>query len=298
MEQGYTQQVCFCRVHGSIISQTLPRQTPQHDKAAKKPILVPNHGRNRVIHNSIKGAFNNLDVNGSVEDLTHKFDRITYQEYDPNLTIPSSKESPDVSNNCTYRQYDTVDQDIHINTLEPTYINAPVKNVEYPQIGPTENTIAPVFYQSPSKENYYDPVNYGDGELVHMMLPDGLYIRPDAIPSNTRSLKSSRSPRHRKKDTRSRSKEKKTKSRKDIAYEHIGLEGGFLMPNDFPVYANSLSAPTSPAQNNYKPRNRRKKGNHSYNPNYKKVTLIFFILLVENFILIEHFINFSCIINI
>ena len=285
MEQGYTQQVCFCRVHGSIISQTLPRQTPQHDKAAKKSILVPNHGRNRVIHNSIKGAFNNLDVNGSVEDLTHKFDRITYQEFDPNLTIPSSKESPDVLNNCTYRQYETVDQDIHINTMEPTYINAPMNSAEYLQIGPTKNTIAPAFYQSPSKENYYDPVHCGDGELVHMMLPDGLYIRPDAIPSNTRSLKSSRSPRHRKKDSRSRSKEKKTKSRKDIAYEQIGFEGGFLMPNDFPVYANSLSAPTSPAQNNSKPRNRRKKGNPSYNPNYKKVPLISLILLVENFIL-------------
>ena len=284
MEQGYTQQVCFCRVHGSIISQTLPRQTPHNDKTTKKSTLVPNHGRNRVIHNSIKGAFNNLDVNGSVEDLTNKFDRITYQEFDPNLTIPCLKGSSDLSNDCTYRQYDTVDQDIHINTLEPTYINAPVNNVEYPQISRNENVITTAFYQSPSKENYYDPVNCGDGELVHMMLPDGLYIRPDTIPSNTRSLKGSRSPRRRKKDSRSRSKEKKSKPRKDIAYEQIGFEGGFLMPNDSPVYANSLSAPTSPAQNISKPRNRHRKGNNSYNSSYKKVALIFLLLLVESFI--------------
>ena len=120
----------------------------------------------------------------------------------------------------------------------------------------------------------------GDGELVHMMLPDGLYIRPDTIPSNTRSLKGSRSPRRRKKDSRSRSKEKKSKPRKDIAYEQIGFEGGFLMPNDSPVYANSLSAPTSPAQNISKPRNRHRKGNTSYNSSYKKVSLIFLFSLV------------------
>ena len=119
------EKICFCRVHGTFVSQTLPRQTSQLIKPESPMPTRQNYDeRNHVIQNSNRGAFNNLESE-SIEDLTNKFNRITqHDDHDLNLTTQSIKtvttDNPEL---CSYRHYDTVDQDIHINDLEPIYAN-------------------------------------------------------------------------------------------------------------------------------------------------------------------------------
>ena len=276
MDEGFTQKVCFCRVHGTFLSQTLPRQTTHHLKNDSPFPVRQTYERNQVIQNTIKGAFNNLGSE-SIEDLTNKFGRISHQ--DPNLTRQSVKSIIEHPEFCSYMHYDTVDQDIDINAIDPAYINNSTINTpfqsEYSGMNTTQAFPSPSFFQH-SQENYYDPVNCVEGDVSRHVMPEGLYVRPnqnycqlstDTVPDiDNRSSNV-------KKDRHSKSKDRKLRKRRDVHHDVSFDE--FYMGFSPPASSNSRSAPTSPAQNRSKPRRHRRE-NHSYKS--KKVSRFYSIL--------------------
>lgn len=266
MDEGFTQKVCFCRVHGTFLSQTLPRQTTHHLKNDSPLPPRQNYERNQVIQNTIKGAFNNLGSE-SIEDLTNKFTRISHHDQNPNLTRQSVKSIIEHPEFCSYMHYDTVDQDIDINAIDPTYINNSIINppfhTEYSGMTTTQPFASPSFFQH-SQENYYDPVNCVDGDVPRLVMPEGLYVRPDQkycqISTDTvPDIDNQNS--NVKKDRHSKSKDRKPRKRRDVHHD-VSLDE-FYMGFCPPASSNSRSAPTSPAQNRSNPRRHRRE-NHSY----------------------------------
>ena len=270
---GYTEKVCFCRVHGNIISQTLPRQVSHHDKSDSSLESQINFQRSRVLQNAIKGAFN-TQSSESIEDLTNRFDGIAQQ--DPNLTSQVSEGRTQHPELCSYKHYDTVDHDVHINTIASTYIDNDPINVtsqnEYSEFGARKASHSPSYYQC-CQENYYDPVHCDD-HLSQLVMPNGSYIHQN---QNFQQLSSTHifaidtRSNHLQKDRRSKSKERKSKGRregnKDIVHDEQ------YIASYHHTSSNSRSAPSSPAQNSSKSRRRRREY-HSHKPNLKKVTII------------------------
>ena len=282
MEEGYTQKICFCRVHGTFVSQTLPRQTSPHIKPqSPMPHRQNLDERNRVLQNSNRGAFNNLESE-SIEDLTNKFNRITqHDDHDLNLTTQSIKtvttDNPEL---CSYRHYDTVDQDIHINNLEPIYANNTQINSPFHTDFSGTNTSKDVFtspsFFNYSDGNYYDPVNFISNEVPQMVMEEGIYVRTNqhftqTLPSNyippgdIRSITNKKSYTH-----RSKSKDKKYRRRKDLQHGKTIDETSRNENNPTESYLSSHSAPTSPAQKSSKSR-RHHRENSSHKSNQKKV---------------------------
>lgn len=260
MEEGYTQKICFCRVHGTFVSQTLPRQTSQLIKPESPMPTRQNYDeRNHVIQNSNRGAFNNLESE-SIEDLTNKFNRITHHDdgQELNLTTQSIKtvtnDNPEL---CSYRQYDTVDQDIHINPIEPIYANnTPINNQfhsEFSGINNSKETFTSPSFFNYSDENYYDPVSFVSNEFPQMVMEEGIYVRPNqnftqTLPLNMVRSEDNRNAANKKSHChRSKSKEKRFRRRKDYQ-QGTNAEEAFRDSNQLnQSYSSSHSAPTSPA---------------------------------------------------
>ena len=273
MDGGFTQQVCFCRIHGTIMSQTLPRQVaPLPQLESPHPPHIK-YDRSRVLQNQIKGAFNNIGAE-SIEDLTNRFSRVGHHDINSNSQHKHLKKGN--KDLCSYRQYDTVDQDIHMNTMDLAYINnTSVNHAHFPTDFSENNIRDPFtndsFYQS-SQDNYYDPVHCGENEVSHLILPEGMFVRPKEdfrhLSSNNVYTANTRSPNNHKKDRRAG--HRKSKARREESQD--GAIDELYMAINHPVSPNSRSAPTSPAQNCTKPRRRRRE-NHSHRPNFKKVFL-------------------------
>ena len=283
MEEGYTQKICFCRVHGTFVSQTLPRQTSQQSKPESPMPVRQNYGeRKRVIQNSNRGAFNNLESE-SIEDLTNKFNRITHHDCDQelNLTTQSIKTiTTDDPELCSYRHYDTVDQDIHINPLEPIYVNnSPINNQFHSEFAkannPKEIFTSPSFLNY-SDQNYYDPVSFVSNEFPQMAMEEGVYLRSNqhftqTLPLDTiRSEDICRVANNKSTSYHSKSKDRKSRRRKDTPQGAVTEEALRDSSEINQSYSSSHSAPTSPAQKASKSR-RHHRDTSSHKSHHRKV---------------------------
>ena len=283
MEEGYTQKICFCRVHGTFVSQTLPRQTSQQIKPeSPMPVRQNYDQRKRVIQNSNRGAFNNLESE-SIEDLTNKFNRITHHDCDQELNLTSQSiktmttDDPEL---CSYRHYDTVDQDIHINPLEPIYVNnTPINNQFHSEFSSTNNPkevfTSPSFLNY-SDQNYYDPVSFVSNEFPQMVMEEGVYVRSNQHFTQTLPLDNIRSEdicrviNNKSTSNTSKSKDRKSRRRKDVP-QGAGNEEALKDSSEInQSYSSSHSAPTSPAQKASKSR-RHHRDTSSHKSHHRKV---------------------------
>ena len=84
METGYRQNICFCRIHGTVLSQTLPRKMQHDSTLVSSPQSHAHFQREGVLQNVVKGAFNTAHAE-SIEDLTNKFNGIAHLVQDAEL---------------------------------------------------------------------------------------------------------------------------------------------------------------------------------------------------------------------
>ena len=91
-EGRYRQSFCYCRVHGTILSQTLPRQL--HNTSLEEGTFPTKH--EDVIRNAITGSSNNISGE-SIEDLTKKSKDKRRKKLCDQNTRPISQYTQDIS---------------------------------------------------------------------------------------------------------------------------------------------------------------------------------------------------------
>ena len=269
---GYRQNVCFCRVHGTVLSQTLPRKTQHDNTLVSSPELHAHFQRKGVMQNVVKGAFNTANAE-SIEDLTNRFNGIAHLVQDAELVSQAEQTSGEFP---SYKTYDMVAHDVNVNGVCLEYARNAIDGGPVPQecshVSYQKGLISPSYYNF-CQENYYEPVSREE-QLATPIRSNRTYIpqadafRPHPKPPNDFGAIETRNNVVQKSsqivplsiDQRSRRRHNK--------HPYVRLDQQDCSTHH--ASENTRSAPSSPAQTTSRPR-RRRRHHHSYRQTERRV---------------------------